>query len=132
MYCSKCGAEIAAGNIFCSSCGEKNNNEGNTPSNEKTEHKTDDPKILEKLKKFEKLDKCKCLECGYEGLMGVEGRYYTTGFIISLIIDVILLIIFAFGSWFWSILIIGLMIWEINTCKMKLYCPNCDKTVVTK
>ena len=34
---------------------------------------TKDPKILNKLRGYDEHSSILCLECGYEGLMGVEG-----------------------------------------------------------
>ena len=85
----------------------------------------DDPKILERLRVYEKHEKCMCLECGYDGLMGIMGEetpWYYAGWI-WLPIIIIMGVTTLIGG-------IGLLIFWIlsrgQTRKQYLFCPNCE------
>ena len=83
------------------------------------------PEILKKLRNYKKTENCFCLECGYDGLMGIEKQiipWYLTWWVIIPIILTGIGIIPA----------IFLGIWRAYSEKKQVVCPNCDSTLITQ
>lgn len=132
MYCRSCGSELRDGDIFCSKCGAQQNVE-NLTKNE------DDSKeaIVKKLKPYKRLKKCSCLECGYEGLMGVVGLHNPMAtYILRIVFYVIsFAILFSIlGARLITFLIFGFSIAIIDLIigKKRLFCPSCEREIIEK
>ncbi len=157
MFCKNCGKELDVDAKFCVECGTSvanmtfdypNSNQSKT--NDNGEKETRLPPVT-KLKGYKSTEKCLCLECGYNGPMGVIGYKYS-GFIrygVPVIVLVVLYVLVAiiefllngmgivlsgFGIISWNILPAFLTImafWKLNSYKY-LYCPNCDSKLLKK
>ncbi len=78
-----------------------------------------DPEILAKLREYDERSSVLCLECGYNGLMGIEGKHvpwYLTWWV--------LIPILLTGVGFVPALALG--IWRGVSVKKTVRCPNCD------
>lgn len=78
-----------------------------------------DPKILKKLREYDKLDSTLCLICGYNGLMGVEETlvpWYVTWWV--------LIPIFLTGIGIIPALLLGFF--RASVTENIVRCPNCD------
>ena len=115
-----------------------------------------DKRTLSNIKKFDSNKECQCLECGYNGLMGVVRNKMNPGAAVLLgllfgVIAFVVSVVFIFGvmeaggapltSTFTSIfpVIIALTVagWSINFMrnlseKKVLFCPNCEKEIIEK
>ncbi len=91
-----------------------------------------DPKVVENLKKYENYEKCTCLECGYEGMMGVGEptvkAYVRIPINIVLTVSAMLIFLFSAKSIINIVLILAVVVpILIKLNKHYLYCPNCGK-----
>ena len=86
---------------------------------------TKDPKILNKLRGYDEHSSILCLECGYEGLMGVEGKrvpWYLTWWVLIPICLTGIGIVPAF--------LLGFLRYSLT--KERVRCPNCGSQLGTK
>lgn len=91
------------------------------------------PKILSNIKKFKKRQSILCLECGYNGLMGVKEEKIKFGrcFLFATIAT---LIAADFCSLYTLPMVFG-AVFGIGTAlflKITLLCPNCEKELVSE
>jgi len=129
MFCSNCGKELAAESKFCIECGARTA----TESAEKTStapKSIDDETIRAELKRYKQLNKGICLECGYQGLMGVSSEHVMPKWKRSLsVIGLMAVLAFMFLMLHWIVAVViglvvgGLTFATIDT-KYKI-CPNC-------
>lgn len=91
-----------------------------------------DEKVLSNLKKYNKHEERTCLECGYQGLMGID-KHVTSVYLripIKVILFIIGNVLYVFSDRSLlvalGILAIIMPIWtKIN--KRYVYCPNCEQ-----
>lgn len=93
-----------------------------------------DPKIAENLKQYTKHKECTCLECGYEGLMGVVKPVLPVYIRIPLKISLVIIITIVYsllGKDIFVLLALGAIIaplW-IKLDKHYLFCPSCQQMI---
>jgi hypothetical protein len=93
-----------------------------------------EPRIAENLKQYAKHEDCICLECGYEGLMGVGKPTLPAYLRIPLKISLFIIILIAYGltgKSIWALLALSAItapLW-IKLDKHYLFCPNCQLMV---
>ncbi len=116
---------------FCSNCGNKQIDESNN---------SDKAQTAQRLKPYNKLKQCTCLECGYSGLMGVvkPKNSLCKRFLIPLIpAFIVAFITYAKNLPTWGSIIAVTVTWIIidivlGNEKKVLYCPNCGKEIIEK
>ncbi len=85
----------------------------------------DDPKVIEKLVAFDRHHQVYCLQCGYDGLMGVEKKclpWYLTWWVIApMLISTVSLVP-------------GIMLWQKRPMALRFHviCPNCSSALETR
>ena len=84
----------------------------------------DDPQIIDQLRAYERHQQAFCLQCGYDGLMGVEKRWlpwYMTWWVIFP------MLISSVG------LVPGIALWlnRSSALKFNVKCPNCNTQLQT-
>lgn len=84
----------------------------------------DDPEVIDKLRAYERHQQVFCLQCGYDGLMGVEKRWlpwYLTWWVIFP------MLISSVG------LVPGIVLWlnRSSSLKFNVKCPNCEAELQT-
>lgn len=132
MFCYKCGKVIDEGAVYCQYCGACIHQNDSQPSKQE---------MMRKLKRFKATEKCTCLECGYEGLMGIVEiqelpRKQRIGFLVLKIIAIIAVFPLLRFVNFAAGLIIGTVIAVVvekieSSYRTKiLFCPSCDKELV--
>lgn len=92
---------------------------------EKKIPKQTNPEILKKLRNYKKTEDCFCLECGYDGLMGVQKTIVPWYLSWWVLIPVLLTGIGIIPG-----IILG--IWRFIAEKQQLVCPNCNSTLKTQ
>ncbi len=129
-FCVHCGTKLEGSASFCGSCGqeiEKVSNSGIDASSSvpKGESAMSD-RIRTNLKGYKKHKTLTCLECGYNGLMGVTKETFSgTMFWVALgIFGFILGLMFGIVGF---ILGIGVGVVGGLISKAKVMCPNCNK-----
>lgn len=129
-YCVNCGFQLEDSFSFCGSCGQEIKNASNSgikaDSSVIKEESAMSDRIRTNLKGYKKHKTLTCLECGYNGLMGVTKETLSgLGFWISLLI-VGFLLGFLFGAIGW---IAGLAVGVVAgvSSKAKVMCPNCNQ-----
>ncbi len=145
VFCGKCGTPIGIEDCFCKKCGTKaNDSSAVVLENEKT---------LANIKRFRSKMECKCLECGYKGLMGVVRNKtnpflaiaistvlsVAVYFIIAYIIDYIFVSIDAKNFEITGFIVVIMSLTATFTvfgsliglmsAKKILFCPNCEKEI---
>jgi uncharacterized membrane protein YvbJ len=147
VFCSSCGKELPADSRFCNACGAQTATDaaGETKATPKS---IKDEEIRTELKKYKQhtAKPFSCLECGYEGLMGMstetaQGWKRRKGILKGVIVFVVLAIIsflvftsappgfgpLSISPLFW----VGIFVSGIaatlagNTTKHYRNCPNC-------
>lgn len=93
-----------------------------------------EPRIAENLKQYAKHEECICLECGYEGLMGVGKPILSAYLRIPLKISLFIIVLFAYvllGKSIWVLLALIAITapLQIKLGKHYLFCPNCQLMV---
>ena len=109
---SKSGKEISSGNI-------------NNDIEPKNISKQDDPEILKKLKGYNNHRAIFCMECGYNGLMGIEKRHIPWYLTMWVLIPIVLT-----GVGIIPAVILGAL--RASSTKHTVRCPNCDLQLLTK
>lgn len=87
-------------------------------------YRQDDPELVEKLRAFEKHHQAFCLQCGYDGLMGIEKRclpWYLTWWVI------IPMLVSSVG------IVPGIALWLNRSGALRFHvkCPNCEASLKT-
>ena len=134
MYCSKCGKELPNEARFCPSCGASCTAE--TADSQPTQRE-----MMQKLKRFQNLQNGTCLECGYQGLMGVvkeqefTSQQKTAFFVLRMVAVIVAIYLLSPRGFLWGLILgftvaflIGLI--EKRYKKKILYCPCCDREVL--
>ncbi len=90
-------------------------------------------KIRLNLKKYEKHRQVTCLECGYDGLMGINNPKYS-GAIFWIVLFGIAMFLTTLGVNFWIIFFIVFFatFFKKSLFGDKVVCPNCEKDLVVK
>ena len=129
-FCVHCGSKLEELVVFCGSCGQAvekiNAAEVSLESSVVGPESAMSDRIRENLKAYKKHRTVTCLECGYNGLMGVTketlaGMGFWTGLIL---ISVTVTFIFGIGGFGFCVLLgafLGIM------SKAKVMCPNCNR-----
>lgn len=148
MYCSSCGKEIPDGSSFCNVCGARttilSSEEAQT-----SQRSASDEEIRSELKGFKKttFKAHLCLECGYNGIMGVSKQKVVKHWVIKAIIISIIeyfvcgLIIGwnspPIGVWsgfYWTYFIMGIVMaltW-LYLSRNCWICPACKQLLIPK
>lgn len=120
--CPYCNSLIKAAAKKCRYCNEWLN---------KTDANSEIPKeIREELKLFDDRDYNTCLECGYRGLMGIEGKYvpwYASWWFIILVFFPLFLIVCQVSG---IVLCIFVALFRSEFVKTIWYCPNCKRMLM--
>jgi len=145
VFCSNCGKELAAESKFCNECGARTTTES-AEKNKATQKSVNDEEIRMELKKYEQRTARPflCLECGYEGLMGMSFEQFSDwrrrrlksiiAFVIVLIISAVYYIEISpvqgmrFSLWFYVVNFLSGTVahfYAINTKRFRI-CPNCQ------
>ena len=125
-FCRSCGGIIKKEAEICVKCGVRQSG--------KVDANLD---ILQELKKYKEHKHMLCLECGYEGRVGVEGKVLSLWIRLPLYIVALLLCYLFFcvvSDWWWRI-IIGF--WLFYFCwvylnKRYYICPKCKNRLKEK
>ena len=85
------------------------------------------------LKKYEKHRHVTCLECGYDGLMGINNPNYS-GVIFWILLFGVAMFLTTLGINFFIIFFVALFAVLIKNSLFgdKVVCPNCEKDLVAK
>ena len=145
MFCTQCGTATAGEAKFCGNCGKPIQGasssstlaastpqiaEASVQQSSGNGAKEIPGHILESIKKFEDHQTVTCLECGYNGMMGVKANivpWYVSWWTISIVI-----VVFAIfgGAGFVFGLVLGLL--RLAFVKHLVVCPNCNSELTTK
>jgi hypothetical protein len=144
MFCSKCGKKLEVGSSFCNGCGVATT--GSSGKSINVSATTSDVTVREELKKFNSLtnDEIICLECGYNGLMGISNQKVVKFGFIKGLFGSLAVFIFTYVSttllnpiapiryftWGGCIFFI-LAIWA-NVGRKYLVCPACQSLLTRK
>ena len=118
---------------------------------------SDNKRTLENIKKFDSNKECRCLECGYNGLMGIVrnkmnpslavlsgvGFAIIMFFVFSVVFFFLMEVVIGAGlddtliTVFIILIALAVMGWTINlirdmSSKKVLLCPNCEKEIIEK
>lgn len=89
-------------------------------------------RILNNISRFKTMRKLKCLECGYEGLMGYVGIANPISYLFQLIFGWIMFIILIFLGPIGIIIGILVLIGSFARKKGTYHCPNCEVNIVER
>ena len=130
MFCTKCGKKNLKGSNFCISCGTSFDNSvaldeviRKKQQNDKASSFKIQEDIRKSLKAFDEHENVTCLECGYNGLMGIKANvipWYVSWWAIAFIV-------FAFAIFGGVGFVLGLCLGFLRfTLKSHVVvCPNC-------
>ena len=134
MFCSKCGAKLADNSSFCSACGVATTSAptGNPGADASREGQKDYEQVTS--------HEVTCLECGYEGIMGISEKYIVKGWLIKGVILSVLeyiaasVILTRFMPSFVAFIIAGIVISITWTRLKRKYwiCPSCKEMLRPK
>jgi hypothetical protein len=121
MICPLCKEEVMDGAVKCKHCKSMINE---VVQEAQVGHKSVIPaEIRQELKKYDEILTLSCLECGYEGQMGVIGTeipWYLTWWVL------IPLFLTGVGV----IPAVGLGIWRSVETRHKVVCPSCKNVLL--
>ena len=128
-YCVNCGFQLEDSVSFCGSCGheiQKASNSGiKADSSVPKEESAMSDRIRTNLKGYKKHKTLTCLECGYNGLMGVTKETYSgPAFWIPVIIIILVIGMFIHIGILFGVAL-GLFFAVMS--KAKVECPNCNQ-----
>lgn len=132
IYCNQCGEEIPADSKFCSVCGAPQAATIDFGEAEYHEAAKDfrDAAIRNELKGYKQLNKGICLECGYQGLVGVSSEYVTPRWKRSISVTAMLLAsAFTLLMFHWLVTVLVVLpvcvaVWVKIDRKYRI-CPSC-------
>ena len=131
MYCSSCGKEIPDGSSFCNVCGAR----ATILSSEEpqvTQRTASDEEIRNELKKYKKHTNRSilCLECGYQGILGISTekilplwKRLVLLFVMFLVICILYLALIKLIFWIVTLPLAYVFWYYIDQCYK--ICPNC-------
>jgi len=92
----------------------------------------DELRILNNINKHGKVQKLKCLMCGYDGLMGYLRVYNPISHLVQLIFGWVFFFISLFFGPIGIVIGILVLIGSFASKKRMFFCPNCETEIVEK
>lgn len=136
MVCSKCNSSVNKEAKFCSECGHSIVSDSTITDSAITDNEViASENIRQELKQYKVHSHLICLECGYEGLMGIGKKVIPWIIRVPLFLVIVVLVAILwilFGIWG---LIFGILIFlPINNYLSRSYihCPNCKEKLLRR